>query len=52
MDQVGIKYSPEEVKSQKLQLELSVLRQEADRRVHEKEEEFENTRWLKFKSFV
>ncbi|CAF2029476.1 unnamed protein product [Rotaria magnacalcarata] len=34
----------EEVKVLRAQMELSTIRQEIDRRIHEKEEEFENTR--------
>ena len=34
----------EEAKAARAQLELSQVRQEIDRRLHEKEEEFENTR--------
>ena len=34
----------EEAKVVRVQLELSTIRQEIDRRIHEKEEEFENTR--------
>ncbi len=34
----------EEAKVLRAQMELSTVRQEIDRRVHEKEEEFENTR--------
>ena len=34
----------EEAKVLRVQMELSTVRQEIDRRVHEKEEEFENTR--------
>ena len=34
----------EEAKVLRVQMELSTIRQEIDRRIHEKEEEFENTR--------
>ena len=34
----------EESKSLRIQMELSTIRQEIDRRIHEKEEEFESTR--------
>jgi citrate synthase len=34
----------EEAKALRAQMELSTIRQEIDRRIHEKEEEFENTR--------
>ena len=34
----------EEAKVLRAQMELSTVRQEIDRRIHEKEEEFENTR--------
>jgi hypothetical protein len=34
------------------QLELSQVRQEIDRRIQEKEEEFENTRWVSDKSLM
>ena len=34
----------EESKVLRIQMELSTVRQEIDRRIHEKEEEFENTR--------
>lgn len=35
----------EEVKSQRAQLEISAIRQDIDRRLAEKDEEFENTRY-------
>lgn len=43
----------EEAKVMRSQLEISTVRADIDRRLHEKEEEFENTRWaiLKIKRF-
>ena len=40
----GPQIKQEEVKVLRAQMELSTIRQEIDRRIHEKEEEFENTR--------
>jgi len=42
----------EENKVLRSQLELSQVRQEIDRRIQEKEEEFENTRWVKQPALV
>ena len=36
----------EEAKVSRAQLEIAVIRQEIDRRISEKDEEFENTRWV------
>ena len=36
----------EEAKVTRLQLEISTFRNEIERRIHEKEEEFENTRYV------
>lgn len=36
----------EEAKCQKAQLEISVIRMEIDRKLAEKDEEFENTRYI------
>lgn len=36
----------EEAKVMRLQLEISTVRNEIERRIHEKEEEFENTRYV------
>ena len=40
----------EENKVLRAQLELGQVRQEIDRKIHEKEEEFDNTRWAKRKN--
>ena len=40
----------EEAKSQRTQLEISAIRQDIDRRLAEKDEEFENTRCAMFKT--
>ena len=37
----------EEAKVVRSQLEMSTIRTEIDRRIHEKEEEFENTRYVR-----
>ena len=37
----------EEAKVMRLQLEISTVRNEIERRIHEKEEEFENTRYVR-----
>jgi myosin heavy chain 6/7 len=44
LDEAEATLEQEEAKGLRTQMELSTIRQEIDRRIHEKEEEFENTR--------
>jgi len=44
LEQAESSLEQEEAKVLRIQLELSIVRQDIDRRIHEKEEEFENTR--------
>jgi hypothetical protein len=44
LEEAEVALEQEEAKVLRAQMELSTIRQEIDRRIHDKEEEFENTR--------